>query len=169
MYNNLINKRIILIGLVFIWCAVIFMFSAEDSDESSEQSQSIVNTICEMLIPEYEDFTGTKRDEIIDKLEFWVRKTAHFTEYAVLGALCAAALYGFKNKFRYPAAIGFSFLYACSDEIHQLFVPGRNGQFRDVLIDTSGAVLGTLIVFLIVLAMRKNKDKIHNTAKKTDT
>ncbi|MGN1133514.1 MAG: VanZ family protein [Oscillospiraceae bacterium] len=159
MNYNLMNKRVILIGLVIIWCAVIFMFSADNSDESSEKSQSIVNTICEMLIPEYDDFTGAERAKVVDKLEFWVRKTAHFTEYAVLGALCAAALYGFKNKFRYPISVGFSFLYACSDEIHQLFVSGRTGQFRDVIIDTSGAVAGALIVFLICLAIKKSAAK----------
>ena len=37
------------------------------------------------------------------------------------------------------------FLYACTDEFHQLFVPGRSGNFRDVIIDTSGGVLSAIL------------------------
>ena len=46
------------------------------------------------------------------------------------------------------------FLYACSDEIHQLFVPGRSGEARDVLIDTLGACLGVSFYYLV---FRKKK------------
>ena len=41
------------------------------------------------------------------------------------------------------------FLYASSDEFHQLFVPGRSGQVTDIFIDMIGVVLGLLLVFLI--------------------
>ena len=56
-------------------------------------------------------------------------------------------------------------LYAISDEIHQLFVPGRAGQVRDVLIDSSGSFLGIFLVMLFVRFLRKirNKNKINNT------
>ncbi len=37
---------------------------------------------------------------------------------------------------------GFVILYAVSDEVHQLFVPGRGGQLTDVIIDTAGAGAG---------------------------
>ena len=39
----------------------------------------------------------------------------------------------------------FVFIYACSDEIHQLFVSGRSGEILDVLIDTTGGFVGTMI------------------------
>jgi len=49
-----------------------------------------------------------------------------------------------------------SFLYACSDEFHQTFVPGRAGQFKDVLIDTAGALIGLIVVTLIRMVVRKD-------------
>ena len=42
----------------------------------------------------------------------------------------------------------FVFLYACSDEFHQYFIPGRSMAFKDVLIDTSGGILGYIIITL---------------------
>lgn len=56
--------------------------------------------------------------------------------------------------------IGFSllvtFLYACTDEFHQLFVPGRAGRFTDVLIDCTGA-LALCIILTCIQRHRKNK------------
>ena len=46
-------------------------------------------------------------------------------------------------------ALCSSFLYACTDELHQLFVSGRSGQFTDVLIDTLGALFGCLLLLMI--------------------
>ena len=40
------------------------------------------------------------------------------------------------------------FLYACSDEFHQAFVPGRGPAFRDVLVDTSGGLTALLIIYI---------------------
>lgn len=45
--------------------------------------------------------------------------------------------------------IAFVFLYACSDEFHQYFIPGRAMAFKDVLIDTSGGITGYIIVTII--------------------
>ena len=56
-------------------------------------------------------------------------------------------------------SIGISFLYACSDEIHQLFVPGRSGNILDVLIDTVGASVGVLVFSFIVRKCCKYEQK----------
>ena len=62
------------------------------------------------------------------------------------------------NKFIYNlVAIGICFLYACTDEYHQLFIEGRAGQFTDVLIDTAGASLGCAIVVLIYKLIYRKK------------
>lgn len=157
---SFLNKRVILILLVVGWCCVIFSFSAEDSEESSRTSGAIIATVCEWIVPEFGDFQGEQRQEFIDDLQFAVRKSAHFTAYAILGFLSWFALYGIKKGYRYACAVGFSFLYACSDEIHQLFVPGRSGEFRDVLIDTAGAILGALIgLGFTALALKINRKK----------
>ena len=90
-----------------------------------------------------------------------MRKTAHFTEYAILGALFYLNLIQFPKlnsrikKLLLP--ILFSFLYAITDEIHQIFVPGRSAQFRDVLIDTLGASFGATITYLTIKLFIKIK------------
>lgn len=145
------TKRTILILLVIGWCAIIFSLSAQNSEESTQTSGGVIEAVCEFVVPEFDDFTGHERTEFIEKLQFTVRKSAHFTAYAILGFLSWFALYGFKKGYRYAAAVGFSFLYACSDEIHQYFVPGRSSEFRDVLIDTGGAAVGTFLALAITV------------------
>ena len=87
--------------------------------------------------------------------EVLVRKTAHFTEYAVLGAslfinardimrirgINAAAAKAF---FAVPWSIGA--FYAVTDEIHQHFVPGRSCELRDIVIDACGVAAGVLVM-----------------------
>ncbi|TRZ44713.1 VanZ family protein [bacterium] len=76
-------------------------------------------------------------------LDFIFKKTAHIIEYTVLFLLWFKAL-GNKNPFQ---AIIFSIVYAFTDEIHQLFIPGRTGRLRDVGIDSIGMII---FAFLIV-------------------
>lgn len=69
-----------------------------------------------------------------------LRKLAHFTEFACLGGLFAWLF----SMLRKPAALALlcGFLVASVDETIQCFVPDRGPSFIDVLIDTSGAILG---------------------------
>lgn len=62
-------------------------------------------------------------------------------------------------KYTLAMSILFSFLYACTDELHQIFVPGRSAQFRDVLIDTLGASFGATITYLIIKLFTKIKTR----------
>lgn len=75
-----------------------------------------------------------------------LRKLAHFTEFACLGALLAWLL-GMLSK-PFPVALPCAFFVACVDEIVQRFVPDRGPSFKDVLLDTSGALLGIVLLFL---------------------
>ena len=68
-----------------------------------------------------------------------LRKAAHATEYAILGALLVRALGG-----RAPAVV-LGVAYAVSDEIHQHFVPGRHMSALDVAIDSLGLLAGVLV------------------------
>ena len=43
-------------------------------------------------------------------------------------------------------ALVIVFLYACTDEFHQLFIPGRSGEFRDVMVDTCGGIIGLILI-----------------------
>lgn len=136
-------KTIIFAVLTVLWCAVIFTFSSQDADTSSDTSGSLIATVCDMIVPEFDSFSGQQRDDFVENLQFYVRKAAHFTAYALLGLLAYQSLDVIKKKrFRALTAALFAMLYACSDEFHQSFVPGRSPEVRDVCIDTTGAVLG---------------------------
>ena len=115
---------------------LIFSFSNQTGDESGSLSSSIV-----LWIQNYLHITIS---------ELFIRKAAHMSEYAVL---CLTYIYGFyKCGFSTKQIILFSitcsFLYACTDEFHQLFTNGRAGSFIDVLIDTSGAFITTFIFYI---------------------
>lgn len=82
--------------------------------------------------------------------DFFVRKAAHFTIYGCLGFSYYQTLQSKTNSHKNIwIAIGFAFLYACSDEIHQLFSDGRSGQFSDVLLDTLGSAFFIIISHLL--------------------
>ncbi len=71
----------------------------------------------------------------------------HFMEYGILGFLLLGTFLG-NEKFRRYApvlAVIIAVLYGITDEIHQYFVPYRNPDAFDVLVDGIGAVLGTVI------------------------
>lgn len=124
---------------------LIFMFSHQTGSESSGLSSQIV-----LWIQTYLHIPIT---------EFIVRKAAHMSEYALL---TLTFIYGFyKNQYPIQKIMIYSligtFLYACSDEMHQLFIGGRAGQFTDVLIDTCGGCL--TIIFYYVLTKLKYKQR----------
>ena len=124
---------------------LIFMFSHQTGSESSGLSSQIVLWIQTYLH--------------IPISEFIVRKAAHMSEYALL---TLTLIYGFyKNNYPIQKIMIYSligtFLYACSDEMHQLFIGGRAGQFTDVLIDTCGGCL--TIIFYDVLTKLKYKQR----------
>ena len=86
----------------------------------------------------------------MQKINHYIRKLAHFTAYLILGVLVYNLLLCyFTNKKSLILSLIICLLYAISDEIHQMFVPGRAGQIRDVLIDFSGTTLGVISVWLI--------------------
>jgi VanZ family protein len=95
---------------VLVWAAVIFTFSS---------------------IPSLSTGLGTW-DTIL-------RKGAHLTEYAVLGALLYRALG------REPLALAVGIAYAATDELHQYFVRGRHASPVDVAIDAVGVAAGMLV------------------------
>lgn len=159
------NKKTWIYGLLTILIGIIiFCFSAQPADESSQMSGFVVQLIQtifgEGVFGEY--------------LHFLVRKAAHVTVYFLFG-LSATCFWtscliwdadncifdtvdrlfkGFMAKKRMlTVSVLFglmtSFLYACSDEWHQTFVVGRSGSFRDVLVDGIGFVIAAFIVWLM--------------------
>ncbi len=146
-------KKIILWFAVIFWMAVIFSFSAQPAVESDELSMGVAQKIFEFInglkdIPVF-SWIGTDRIVVaIGIANHYVRKIAHFMIYAILAVLVynLMASYGIKRSKVVLFAALVCLAYAISDEIHQIYVPGRAGQLKDVLIDFSGSVsaLGTI-------------------------
>lgn len=157
-------KDKVLIILAIIWMGVIFMFSAQVSDESKSSSNKVTSAVVNTVISiKKENISEEKRQKIIEDKTFIVRKSAHFTEYFILGLILILYLQT-KEKLatKYVIlAIIFCVLYATSDEIHQLFVDGRSCKIMDILIDTCGsslAILGFTSIYKITTNLKKQKE-----------
>jgi len=133
------NKRkIIYWSLLIIWMIIICLMSSQPATISDSQSIGVLYLFSKL---------GININSIFgDLANFVVRKCAHFIEYMILALLTfnLVKLY-FNIKQVVILTIVFVFLYACSDEIHQLFVLGREGAIRDVIIDTCGGIVLVLI------------------------
>lgn len=93
-------------------------------------------------------------------LDFLFFKSLHVAEYAILYFLFFRAFYTSKNqrltinnKLFFPLII--SVFYALSDEIHQTYVPTREGKVRDVFIDTAGILLMYIYIKHNILLIKK--------------
>ncbi len=135
-------KRVIKFLLIIIWMGIIFWFSNDNAVESTKKSDSVIVFIANKFVKK--DLTLKEKEEIIDKYVVLVRKTAHFLVYFILGVLVISYMMerGEIDKQSLLIAILICLGYACSDEIHQLFISGRSGQLLDVLLDTIGASSG---------------------------
>jgi VanZ family protein len=84
----------------------------------------------------------------------------HMLVYMPFGFLLAKAIKNTKNSVSWKSLLGlvllFSFLYGCSDEFHQSFVPGRSSEVLDLIADTIGGVIGGY-VYLWFLRHSENK------------
>lgn len=132
---------------LLLWFVLIFAASGDTN--SFRHSSRIIGPIINWLLPH---LSAARVEEII----FFVRKCAHGTEYAVLAWLFWRA---FRHMIAVPArtwssrAARLAWLsatsYAATDELHQCFVPNRQGSIWDVVIDACGAALGLAIIWSI--------------------
>ena len=128
-------------ALMAAWMAVIFVLSSEGHDTSSGRSDAIVHTLQSAGL----GFAP------VDVLTFITRKAAHTVAYSLLGILAYRAVqqHGLPAKRVAMIAMAIVVLYAISDEVHQLFVPGRSGEPRDVLIDSTAGAAGVIASYFI--------------------
>lgn len=154
-----IKIRAIAAVLLALWMSVIFMMSSQPAKESSKTSGELVTKVIDFIYSDFEDFSLEQQTKITYNVTFFVRKLAHFLEYFVLGVLSAVVVFTFKtNKVctKIITAIGFSALYAVSDEVHQHFVPGRACRLLDICIDSMGGICAIALVSLIVIVKNKS-------------
>lgn len=140
------TKKWLFTIITFIWVCVIFSFSLQTGEASSEISDSLVKKLITLFMP------GAQiTSERLEILEHVLRKCAHFSEFLVLGMLSSIALRYWKLRYKVLCNFGFCAIVAAADEMLQLFVGGRTGRVMDVMIDSAGAVVG----IVMVLAVRK--------------
>ncbi len=158
-----ITSAVIAWLLTVCWGYFIFSMSSEDSSESSETSNKVVENIAGIIVPGYDKLPESERNEIKDKMSFPIRKLAHFSEFAIMGGLLIMSLkLTFDNKFFLRVYIICSMVmgsaYAVTDEWHQASVPGRSPQITDVMIDISGVICGIAgVAFIIYLVEKKRR------------
>ena len=138
--------------LTLIWTFVIFAQSAKNGEESTEDTNKVME-----IIEEVADAIGVDA-EVSTHL---VRKAAHFGEYmilGILGALLTAVVGGgwrCIGAFLYAVSVAF-----CDEFAVQRFSEGRAPQLTDVLIDSAGALTGIVfVVAILCLIKRKRKPR----------
>ena len=153
--------------LVLSMLCIIFRFSAADATHSSALSEGVcVRIIREIAAFFPEVFSKEQVTRFAEIIEYPVRKCAHFSEYAVLSITVNLYLWvcfrmerllGAKKWKIFLRAEVFCALYACSDELHQYFVPGRSCRFFDVCVDSTGAFFGALLFWGMYSYLSKRK------------
>ncbi len=148
------KRSFCLLGLLtLVWTAFIFWHSLQNGEASTRESQSFL-LFLQRIFPALSHGL--------------LRKLGHLTEFTILGLLLGLlsrhkwAPGGWQRlapplrSLLFPALFGL--ITAAADESIQTFIPGRSGEFRDVLIDFSGVCLGLLMVFLASRLFRLGKD-----------
>ncbi|OLE53054.1 MAG: hypothetical protein AUG51_15130 [Acidobacteria bacterium 13_1_20CM_3_53_8] len=130
-----------------LWLGLIFF--ASTGEFSAENTSLIIGPLLHWLFPNISD-------ERVQLVHFFVRKLAHFTEYAVLALLAVRAFTNSSHEAIrrrwFLLSLLLIALYALSDEFHQSFVTTRTASLYDSLIDTSGGLTA-----LLLLAYRRKK------------
>lgn len=142
--------KVVKICFLVLWMALIFSFSNQKDVDSSKVSDGFIDrTVVRIYKIFNENITKEKENEIIEKYTYPIRKLAHYTLYFILGILSFLVVKDYSiNKKLIIYSLLICFLYACSDEFHQLFVIGRSARVLDVLIDTFGSFCSISIFYI---------------------
>lgn len=136
------KKKHIRLLLCFLWMTVIFLFSNQPADESQGMSNTIIQLIENILHIDIMNADGW----LFDTMSFLVRKAAHMSEYAILAILYRQLFDAYETEHSWLWALLGVMLYAATDEFHQVFIPGRSGAIKDVMIDSCGGAIGLLVL-----------------------
>ncbi len=151
---------VLLLIMTLVWTAFIFLNSASEGEQSAEQSDKVVE-----MVERAAEKVGISFEDR-DTLHRGIRKSAHFLEFALLGALCFMTAVAFELKpYAFSAfPIGYCVIAAATDEYIQTFTPGRVGQISDVMIDVAGASFAILICLAVLLLIDLRKKHTRKKA-----
>ena len=161
--------KYLLTAATVIFMGVIFCFSAQSADDSSEISELVGYKVCTVFVQDFEEMDEVQQLELVEAVDFPVRKCAHGLEYMILAVLCTGTWLSWLSKKEYFSGkriyliflLGWmtGLLYAVSDEVHQIFVPGRACMIRDILIDAGGGAAGVIIFIIIYLSQKRRHQR----------
>lgn len=163
----MVNKKLIILRvacftLSLLIMVFIFSMSAQDAETSSNTSGGLIESVIRFFDKGFAELSQIEQEEYVGKFQFIVRKLAHFSVYLALGFTLSAGMQTFV-KLRVFVRTLFAFiigvLYAILDEIHQIFVPGRSCELRDMLIDSTGILIGSLFIMALFLLIKRTKNK----------
>jgi VanZ family protein len=142
-------KKVVAIIVVILWMSIVFYFSNQQGEGSSKTSSNVAKIIVNMIDIKNE-YTNQEKEELIQIINPYIRKLAHYTIYAIGGIVISQCVYLFYNKEKIMIYIStvVGVLYAISDELHQLIIAGRSGKIQDVLIDSIGILTGIALFLL---------------------
>lgn len=150
----MIKKKYVYLMLCIAWMGVIFWFSMQEGTSS----QGMSNRVFAWLDVIFHTNFRNAESAFLQEASFIVRKSAHISEYAILALLYAAYLKEVcKKRYIWIVLLGV-FFYACSDEIHQIFVPERSAQLIDVGFDMIGGSIGVGL-HIAYVSVRKKKER----------
>ena len=144
--STAVLENLLRIAPLIIWAAFIFIMSS--SIGGGDNSRSVLSSFLERLFPAWFSTLSPAQVELINHS---IRKLGHVTEYFIFGLCAVRAIRPKTCRFTVKnglAALILSTIYACTDEIHQYFVPGRTAAVGDVLIDSFGASLAVIIILV---------------------
>nr|WP_026663360.1 VanZ family protein [Butyrivibrio proteoclasticus] len=144
-------KPLSFVPAIIMMC-LIFSFSGQDADTSSELSFQVGIKVFSVANETFDKgWSSQKIEQLSEASQYYIRKTAHFTEYLILAITVAFPLYvfGIRGLWLVILAGSFCIAFAGLDEYHQSFVAGRSPQKKDVLIDSCGVIIGVIMTRII--------------------
>ncbi len=168
------TKLIITILAIITWLFLIFYLSNMDNTKSNNNSKSAIEEVVEITLKTAYQLnitnnppTQSQIEAITEQLNYPLRKVMHMSVYFILNILIILFIINIKPqhpiKKTIPLAIIICFLYALTDEYHQTLINGRTGQISDVIIDTIGALLGSIFYLLITKITTKDNQFITSS------
>ena len=153
------TKRIILFIMIVSLNAIIFMFSGQDGKTSESLSDEVtIKVIDKYAEIKDKEISSDKKNKIVKDVRVFVRKSAHFAIYFLLGVIVYLFVRCYDVKKPFILALFVSAMCAGLDEFHQLFSPGRTARLYDVMIDALGSSAGMLVIMGLV----KIKDRLRS-------
>lgn len=130
--------------LLLIWLIVIFYLSNQNSIVSGGSSGNTIRFILNL-------FHVNNVDSIVDIIHNPLRETMHAFEYFILGILSYNffRFYNFKKIILF--CVSFCVFYSISDEVHQIFIPGRTFELLDLFLDFIGSYIGILLFNFVMV------------------